>query len=148
MDIFRFLIGNSWKEYDIYYMPQMSYLSILNSNSATYNIAHNRSSKFELHIYICVYIHIYFVWRRRREWTIRIIEHCCEVSRQHLKMASKYKYSIFSSFFWSTSTIFSRLFFISMSPTSYNASWWCRNDVLFYLILACMWCIKLIMQEK
>ena len=100
------------------------------------------------HIYICVYIHIYFVWRRRREWTIRIIEHCCEVSRQHLKMASKYKYSIFSSFFWSTSTIFSRLFFISMSPTSYNASWWCRNDVLFYLILACMWCIKLIMQEK
>ena len=39
-------------------------------------------------------------------------------------------------------------FLMSKSPTSYNASWWRRNDLLFYLILACMWCIKLIMQEK
>ena len=39
-------------------------------------------------------------------------------------------------------------FLMSKSPTSYNASWWGRNNLLFYLILACMWCIKLIMQEK
>ena len=82
MDIFRFLIGNSWKEYDIICFKYHITLPNL------------RHSYGLLYKYIFMWYGEYGTNKKTR-----IIEHCCEVSRHRFEIASKYKYSIFSSFF-------------------------------------------------
>lgn len=132
MDIFRFVIGNSWKEYDIIYFK--------------YHITPFLTRIMYIYTYVCISTFILYGEDVANEQSasLNIVAKCLDiVSKLHRSTNILYFHRISDPH-----PLYLFDFLMSKSPTSYNASWWCRNDVLFYLILACMWCIKLIMQEK
>ena len=127
MDIFGFSIGNSWKEYNTicfeYHMsPFLTRILLYKSIFMLYG-EDGTNKKLAL---------------------LNIVAKCLDnVSKLHRSTNILYFHR-----FSDPHPLYLFDFLMSKSPTSYNASWWRRNDLLFYLILACMWCIKLIMQEK
>ena len=136
MDIFGFSIGNSWKEYNtICFEYHMSpFLT---------RIIPNLRQSFGL-LYKSIFMLYGEDGTNKKLASLNIVAKCLDnVSKLHRSTNILYFHR-----FSDPHPLYLFDFLISKSPTSYNASWWCRNDVLFYLILACMWCIKLIMQEK
>ena len=130
MDIFGFSIGNSWKEYN------------------TICFKYHMSPFLTRISFGLLYKSIFMLYgedgTNKKLALLNIVAKCLDnVSKLHRSTNILYFHR-----FSDPHPLYLFDFLMSKSPTSYNASCWRRNNLLFYLILACMWCIKLIMQEK
>ena len=147
MDIFGFSIGNSWKEYNTicfeYHMsPFLTRIIILFFQHSLVGIPNLRQS-FGL-LYKSIFMLYGEDGTNKKLASLNIVAKCLDNVSKLYRSTNILYFHRFSD----PHPLYLFDFLMSKSPTSYNASWWRRNDLLFYLILACMWCIKLIMQEK
>ena len=134
MDIFGFSIGNSWKEYNtICFEYHMS----------PFRTIPNLRQSFGL-LYKSIFMLYGEDGTNKKLASLNIVAKCLDNVSKLYRSTNILYFHRFSD----PHPLYLFDFLMSKSPTSYNASWWRRNDLLFYLILACMWCIKLIMQEK